>query len=281
MKIFLVYLVIFSFSLFLFQSEIMASGDCSNQYKIGANRVEEIQKLFDIQSKNDNIGGMINLWKSHSLLKKDGILYSVGAHMNFYEWALPLLIRPDIKIVLFELNPRVLPFREDGSVVIDFPGTKSPFTLNGVWNLIKINNPEIIRNSETTNIEKFKEAFDQRVVFGGAIENTHFGIGTQVQKYPLSKKNEPIELADLVTINQINFPGVLQTLKGRVNPNGAVWVAADRKLQLSDSSDIFNSISIKQSEVAKYLQPGSHGHDSPGLFRGFETAADSYILLPH
>ncbi len=142
--------------------------DSAHLSKIESPRAQVIKnKLEEIElSDTKNIEKVVSIFQSCEFLPEGGIVHVYGPAQNFFEWVIPLLVRPDCKIIVSETKwkPSALAIgttiEGEYETVLNHVKTDA----ENVYRQIQESNPEIfLFSSNVKNPSDLQLAINERV----------------------------------------------------------------------------------------------------------------------
>lgn len=179
---------------------------------------------------------VVSLLKEEEIVPKNGVIHVMGPSNSAEEWVLPLLSRPDTKIVLFEL--------EAGAIELSRV-LKDDKKLFSVWQKLREKYSgyrEVLAESHVKSFEQFKNEVQSRVSLNIDFKNQTYVDSPFVIKPANGDLNVP--KADMVIINEANvqYRGqvewrgihgeeVSDMARAQLKPeNGLVWVTTAEEM---------------------------------------------------
>lgn len=217
---------------------------------------------------------VLNILSNEKIVPKRGVVLSLGAGKNFYEWIVPLLSRKDIAVVVIEKPDQEMESSKQGGAlcyrgILSRPDDVIPAFAETAWKEIEKNNPELISNGKIKSKDDLVAAIKKQVVFYSAYDYID---GMRDVK------------ADLV-ISRLPWH---YELYGALRKNGFAWVVTERNLVEGPSKDKFafstkgyDVVKMPETDVSNLLPSNIVGSSVQNRFLAFEeTSAKPYLFFP-
>ncbi len=173
----------------------------------------------------------LSVWlKVPHLLPENGVVHVIGPGDNYFEWAIFLLVRPDIKqIIISEIGRNNIGDNYDFDVI---------------WPMLNKKLPLLLARSKIDTVQALKKLIDEKIWYNTNINNSHFPKHPRpFSVYPVrpESKELPIPKADLIL--SANPNGTLidrhaDSYFSHLKPSGIIWIITefyDKNIRLDES----------------------------------------------
>ncbi|MEW6057633.1 MAG: hypothetical protein AB1540_13560 [Bdellovibrionota bacterium] len=179
-------------------------------------RLHSLYSEITANHGDDSVAAIIAIFRNREFLPENGVLHVVGPLVDFYEWAVPLLVRKDVRIIVSEIAENQMLRRQ----------IRSSSGRRQLWALMGENNPQILEKSGLS-FEEFEQAIAKRVWVSSDVTKHHFDPDDPSEIHPFKQKT-PVPDADLL-LSRLPQPSQLHQseILPRAKPGGLVWVVTE------------------------------------------------------
>lgn len=163
----------------------------------------------------DPMPGIAKVFQDETLFPRAGTLDVCGAYTNFYEWAIPVLYRPDLTLIVSE--PQI---ELSGS----YKDEKNRAFFRNIWDALNRDRKFLVEESTIRDFDAFYETISQRVSFIQNIRGKTYRKAGGIHPADVSG---PLPKADaFMSIN--SFPFDLRDVYPlRVRSGAFLWIVSD------------------------------------------------------
>lgn len=224
-----------------------------------AKRLTRLHEIYINSVENnpvEHVRSIIEILQNPEIIPVDGSVHVVGPGEDFYQWAVFLLVRPDVKITVSE-RPGNAGFNLISDLLLE--GSRDRF-----WKNITRDNPALVEYSVIKTFEQFVEEARKRIKL---IPSFYYDF----------EGNTP-ERTDLIFARypMLGHSNMIRDLVGGAKAGtGLIWVTTEK--MFLDYYRLTHGVRL-DGEVGRFLGSGdSFDRPKPNtLFKGYEYSLRSY-----